>query len=115
MVPIIIIIFIYCAWILSNIRRQLSLTYWWQVKEFRLDRFLLFSKTAEGRSRLEVKIIFIKLAILVLSFLFSQIALLYIAVVLYELYKLLYELKTKTFRKPVPAIRSNNVISTSVY
>ncbi len=59
-----IIVFI---WVPQAIYQILNWTYWWQVKEYRLDRFSVFLRTYEGRNNLLVNYILLKFILLLFS------------------------------------------------
>ena len=108
-----VIIITFLLWILANLRRQLLLTYWWQVKEFRFDRFLLFFNTSEGKSKLEVFTLITKVIVLISSLFEPRIFTMYLLILFYESCKLFIEVWSKSIRKPTVAVRSNNVLLTS--
>jgi len=100
-------------WLVAYLRRQLIFQYWWQTKEYRLDRFLVFLKTPEGRSKTELWWFSLKLCLFIFSFFLQAIIFLYLLTLLWENFKFLYELITHQLRRPKITLRSSCFIFTS--
>jgi len=94
------------VWLISNFRRQLLLIYWWQVKEYRFDRFLVFLKTKEGQNKTDVAWLLAK-SLLLLSFvIFKPIQYFYVIILLGETIRFFYESFSHQLRKPKITLRS---------
>lgn len=100
-------------------REFLLSAYWWQVKEYRPDRFWVFLKMSEGRANFTPLVFWVKLFIL-FSFpliLFTKGFLLFFVfliglVFLVEDFFLLKELVTRKMRRPVFTLRAKRILAT---
>ena len=100
------------AWLISNFRRQLLLTYWWQVKEYRFDRFWVFLKTKEGQNKTEVTWFLVKFLLLLSTFLFKPTQYFYLPILFWEAIKLFYESFSRELRKPKITLRTLSFLFT---
>lgn len=106
---IVLLILINLLWLPQAIHQIFVWTYWWQVKEYRLDRFLVFLKTKDGRYLLGVNKLLLKLVAFVLAYkypvaLFTTFFLLDLGV--------LKDLLTKNIRRPVVTKRMQKILAT---
>ena len=97
---------ILALWLIAYIRRQLFLTCWWQVKEYRFDRFWVFLKTKEGRDKTDVIWLLTKILLLLSTEFFKPIQYLYIIILFWEATKLFYEPLSHQLRRPKITHRS---------
>jgi len=100
-------------WLISNFRRQLLLIYWWQVKEYRFDRFWVFLKTKEGRNKTDVIWLLVKALLLLSLAIFKPIQYFYFIILLGETIRFFYELFSHQLRKPKITLRSLGFLLTS--
>jgi len=100
------------AWLISNFRRQLLLIYWWQVKEYRLDRFLIFLKTKEGQEKTDFAWLLTKFFLLLFLLIFKPAQYFYIVILFWEAIRLFYELFFRRLRKPKITLRSLSFLLT---
>ncbi len=101
-------------WIPQIIGQLLLWTYWWQVKEYRLDRFRSFFTSPSGRSRLRIVPILIKISLLLFSvfnnyFFWMAITWLFVLDMAY-----LGELLLKKLRTPVFTKRGKRIVATGL-
>lgn len=109
---VIIFLIIFIIWLPQAIYQILVWSYWWQVKEYRLDRFWIFLKTADGRQKLGLNIIILKFIVLVFSFIYIPISLL---LFFYQDLILIKDLFQKRARKPVITKRINKIYITGFF
>ena len=64
---IIIYLIIILLWLPQAVYQILTWTYWWQIKEYRFDRFWVFLKTSYGREKLGLYSICLKFLALILG------------------------------------------------
>lgn len=102
-------------------RELLLHAYWWQVKEYRLDRFLVFLKTKEGRRVVAPPLSWIKLFLLLSSplVLFTRgylLLFLFLVGLLFLVEDLIFAraLLERRVRKPVFTLRAKRIIGTGV-
>lgn len=114
MVPEFINIFILAIWLPQILDQILAWLYWWQDKEYRVDRFKLNFRYIDGRKELKINGIIVKLVLLILVIyypLFSS------GLIFYLLYLDLISvgriLGRKT-RKPVFTQRARRIFATSI-
>lgn len=96
---------ILAVWLFAYLRRQLLLAYWWQVKEYRLDRFWVFLKTPEGRDKTDMSYFFAKLFLLPFTISFKPGRYLYVVLWLGETGKFFFELFSHQLRRPKVTLR----------
>lgn len=111
---LVVSLIIFSLWLTANARRQLLHNYWWQVKEYRLDRFSIFLHTSEGHRRLQTYLIIPKLLILGFAFITSKVSFVYPIIISYEVLCLVLELLTKRLARPDLSIRGKNTLLTSI-
>ena len=66
--------FLLFIWTIAFCRRQLLLTSWWQIKEYRLDRFWVFLKTKEEQRKTEIFLLLTKLLLLAADIFFKPLS-----------------------------------------
>jgi len=98
--------FLLFLWAIAFCRRQLLLTSWWQIKEYRLDRFWVFLKTKEGQRKTEIFLLLAKLLLLAAAIFFKPLSYFYPAILLAETAKLSYELLSRQLKRPKITFRS---------
>lgn len=107
-------IVILVLWLPQAVRQLLIWIYWWQVKEYRLDRFKELLKSAEARKKLELEYISFKLLLLFLSLL-SQIFVLPLALLLIiPDARFAGEVLFRKLRRPAFTQRAFNIFSTGL-
>jgi UDP-N-acetylmuramoyl-tripeptide--D-alanyl-D-alanine ligase len=137
-IKIAIIIF----WFPQTIAQLLNWTYWWQVKEYRFDRFRLLLGSRDGRRNLGILKVSLKLFVIlqsiffphlvslfiiyqiiqpdpiyidliILSYLFSNLLLPLITFSMLDI-SYVFKLVNKNFRKPVFTQRAKRIVATGV-
>jgi len=107
-ITLVIILF----WLPQAIYQVLNWTYWWQVKEYRFDRFFVFLKTKDGKEKLDLIPIFLKLSILIIAIfkpLFIWLGLFLLILVDLKLFR---ETAQKSIRKPIVTERVKKILAT---
>lgn len=111
---------IFLLFIPTSIRKALLLIYWWQVKEYRFDRFWVFLKTKEGKRIFATPSFWVKLFILLsfpLAMILKKYTALFVLLVgflfLFEDLIFTFELFKRKFRKPVFTLRAKRILATS--
>src|SRR3989344_3685288 len=107
-ITLVIILF----WLPQAIYQVLNWTYWWQVKEYRFDRFFVFLKTKDGKEKLDLIPIFLKLSILIIAIfkpLFIWLGLFLLILVDLKLFR---ETAQKRIRKPIVTERVKKILAT---
>lgn len=101
-------------WLPQAVGQFLEWLYWWQVKEYRLDRFIIFLKSESGKKELNLLVVIAKLSFLFLSLKFSQ--LIYIVYLLFIFSDLKYfsNLFKSEIRRPVLTNRTVNILLTGL-
>lgn len=107
---VIIILF----WAVQAVRQTITWTYWWQVKEYRWDRFSLLFEEKDGRADLGIKNILNKFFFTTLSFTSNLFLLLLLYIYIVDIYKLLCEIKKKSLRKPVLTKRAGKILIVNI-
>ena len=102
------------AWFPQAVRQVLAWIYWWQVKEYRLDRFKVFLLRSDGRKNLEFGLIGFKLLVFLLAVVFHQVFWMIFAVLLALDLKLLLEIINRKSRRPVFTQRARWITASSL-
>src|SRR3989338_1243038 len=107
-------IIIFFLWSLQALRQALNWVYWWQVKEYRFDRFRLLLESKEGKKNLEINLIITKFTCLLLA-LFLGIY--YPALLLFTWLnlKLIREVFLRQLRKPIFTLRAIELFLTTLF
>lgn len=105
---------IFLIWLPQAIRQILAWLYWWQVKEYRFDRFRGLLLSLDGKKALDLNLIIFKLLILLISIIFKDIiwALLFVLFIL-DL-KFFLEILNKKLRRPIFTQRAVLIFGTSL-
>ncbi|MFZ5933062.1 MAG: Mur ligase family protein [Patescibacteria group bacterium] len=99
-------------WLPQAIHQLLGWIYWWQVKEYRLDRIKVFLSTKTGRRNLGIHFILLKLLSIFIA-MFLSIPSLTLLVLVFTDIASLREALRRQLRKPVFTQRAINIFSTS--
>lgn len=102
------------AWLPQAIGQTLNWIYWWQTKEYRIDRFRLLFSSGEGRRSLGLGFIAAKLIVLAGTYFWSNLLALF-GLFLFLNGKLLFDLVEKRLRKPVFTLRAIELFLTGVF
>lgn len=105
---------IFLIWFPQAVRQVLAWLYWWQVKEYRFDRFKVFLSSSGGRKNLEVNFIAFKFLVLLSLVVFREIFWIIFFVLLILDLKLLLEVVNKKLRRPVFTQRASLIVATSL-
>lgn len=108
-------IIIFLIWFPQAIYQSLYWTYWWQVKEYRLDRFKTFINSQDGRNKLRLKFIISKIILLFLSMIFNPLLVAIIFVYLLLDLQMLVDLIDRSLRRPVFTQRAKSVFTGSIF
>src|SRR3990170_6976528 len=106
-----VVIFI---WTPQAIGHLLNWLYWWQVKEYRFDRFKILLGGAGGRENLEIGFIAIKFLLIVFSFLFKDLLWLTLLVFILLDASLFYKFLAGSARRPVFTGRAKSIFGTGL-
>lgn len=101
-------------WIPQAIAQLANLIYWWQVKEYRFDRFIAWSTNKSAPSSLGGREYILKSVVFLISFLTQQAALLTFLFLLLDI-KLLTNIVRRNVRKPVFTLRASELLITGVF
>ncbi|MBI2268283.1 MAG: UDP-N-acetylmuramoyl-tripeptide--D-alanyl-D-alanine ligase [Candidatus Blackburnbacteria bacterium] len=101
-------------WIPQAIEQLLLWVYWWQTKEYRIDRFQVLFYTFEGRKNLGLSSIAIKLAILGVSYYWGNYLLLFAFFSFLDINFLLNIVRHKV-RRPVFTLRAKELFATGIF
>lgn len=101
-------------WLPQAIHQVLNWTYWWQVKEYRFDRFWLFLGTKEGRRKLDLNFIIIKLVFIFFANFAFVFVYLTIALLSLKDFVFLKDLFWKKVRKPELTLRAKEILATNL-
>lgn len=106
-------IIIVLLWLPQALAQLLSWLYWWQVKEYRFDRFKVLLFSVDGRKNLGVLGIAVKLILVTTSIYFQQLFWMVLVVFLYLDVELLLKITSHRIRKPVFTQRARNIFAIS--
>lgn len=101
-------------WLPQALSQIFNWLYWWQVKEYRLDRFLIFFKSKTGIKELEILKISSKIFLLLLSLLYQPLIFYAYALFIFLDIKFFYFLLSKGGRRPIFTNRALNVLLTII-
>jgi len=101
-------------WIPQAIRQVLIWTYWWQVKEYRFDRFRVLLASPDGRRKLQLSTVVVKLLLLFLSTRIRNLFWVTTAAFLILNLKFLLEILKHQARKPIFTKRCQKIFGTSL-
>ncbi|MCG2686214.1 UDP-N-acetylmuramoyl-tripeptide--D-alanyl-D-alanine ligase [Candidatus Parcubacteria bacterium] len=102
------------VWIPQAIRQALVWTYWWQVKEYRPDRFRILLTSPDGRRKLQLGTVAVKLLLLLSSICVHNLFWVATAAFLILDLKFLLEIARHQARKPVFTKRGQKIFATSL-
>lgn len=108
---IIILLILFLLWLPQAVNQVMSWTYWWQVKEYRIDRFRIFLGSSDGRTSLGIKNIFLKFSII---FIANYYLPLLIILLLYLDFVLIRDFFNKKIRRPIITERIKKIWLTSL-
>jgi UDP-N-acetylmuramoyl-tripeptide--D-alanyl-D-alanine ligase len=107
-------IILFLIWVPQAFVQLFLIAYWWQVKEYRWDRFRLLLQSNDGRKHLRVLFPVWKIIFLALSLFFAPLFLGYTLLLsLLDIYGVFLLLKRK-LRKPVFTQRGRRIVGTTV-
>jgi len=87
--------------------------YWWQTKEYRWDRFRILLKSNEGRKRLKLNYIALKIILISLSYLVKNLSGATVFLLLILDYQFLYEIIKRRVRGPNFTFRASAIFAIS--
>lgn len=105
---------IFLVWFPQATRQVLSWIYWWQVKEYRYDRFKALLASSDGRKNLEVNFIVLKLLLLLALPVFQEVFWIILFVFFVLDIRLLIQVVDKRLRRPVFTQRARRIFNTSL-
>ena len=100
------------VWFPQAFRQVLLWTYWWQIKEYRFDRFKTLLSSKQGRKDLETEIILIKLFSIILSAILNFPIILFILYLILDLTSLNLFIN-RNIKKPVFTQRAFRMVATT--
>ena len=106
------IFIIVLLWLPQAAGQVFSWAYWWQVKEYRFDRFWVFLKTKDGQRKLGVFSIVVKLLSLTFAFISPFIPFLVFLLLYLQLVKNIFK---KELQRPVITERIKKIYATSIF
>lgn len=101
------------AWFPQAISQLLGWIYWWQVKEYRFDRFKVFLTSRDGMRSLGLLFIIAKFLVLLISYFWGNFLLLF-ALLLFLDGKLLFEVVQRRLRRPIFTLRAAELFLTGI-
>ncbi|MDO8503160.1 MAG: UDP-N-acetylmuramoyl-tripeptide--D-alanyl-D-alanine ligase [bacterium] len=107
-------IIILAIWIPQAIYQALSWIYWIQVKEYRMDRFLLLFDSRDGRKNLEIYLIILKLILLLAAAILQNPLFIFIAF-LFCNFNLFLAIVQRRMRRPIWTLRAQRLFGTSLF
>lgn len=107
-------IIIFTLWIPQAIYQALSWIYWIQVKEYRMDRFLLLFDSRDGRKNLEINLIVLKLVLLLIAAILQNTLFIFIAF-LFCNFNLFLAIVQRRVRRPMWTLRAQRLFGTSLF
>ncbi|MCJ7805148.1 UDP-N-acetylmuramoyl-tripeptide--D-alanyl-D-alanine ligase [Patescibacteria group bacterium] len=99
------------VWLPQAARQVLVWTYWWQVKEYRYDRFNLLFRSTDGRSDLDFAIVALKVALLAASIFVTELGILVLAAFLFLDFRTIYEIFSRRLRRPIFTQRALSILA----
>jgi len=96
----------FIVWLIASLRRQLLLSFWWQTKEYRIDRFWVFLKTKTGFLKTDGLFLALKLGLLPLLLLFPLAFSFYLVLIISETLAFMREISARQLRRPKLTFRS---------
>lgn len=107
-------IIIFALWIPQAIYQTLSWIYWIQVKEYRMDRFLLLFESRDGRKNLEIYLIVLMLVLLLAAVILQNPLFIFVAFLLFNL-SLFWAIIQRGVRRPIWTLRAKRLFGTSLF
>jgi UDP-N-acetylmuramoyl-tripeptide--D-alanyl-D-alanine ligase len=105
-------IIITLIWLPQAVYQLLNLVYWLQVKEYRSDRFRSFLKSADGRKKVNLGYVLVKLAATAMLLFFPQALLFYVILLVLGDLTVFGRFFNRKLRKPVMTQRAVRILVT---
>ncbi len=105
---------IFLIWFPQATNQVLTWIYWWQVKEYRFDRFRVLLSSSDGRKSLGLNLVALKFFLLLTSVILQEAFWVVIFVLLLLDSRFLFELIKHKSRRPVFTQRARRIFGTSL-
>lgn len=103
------------VFILASLRKILLHVYWWQTKEYRLDRMFVFWKTREGRAIFFPETFWLKILVSIFALVNPPVLFIAFFIWMLEGVQAVYELILHKLRKPVFTLRAWEIVTTGIF
>ncbi len=110
----ILVVFIVVPWLVSVIGQLLNWLYWVQVKEYRIDRFVVLLGSKDGKRSLSLGLFSVKLLLLAVAFIFPSMLLVALTFFVILDIGFFVDFTQRKLRKPVFTERVWNIVFTVI-
>jgi len=103
-------------WFFANLYRQLLLGHWWQIKEYRFDRFAVFLTTKDAHTHLQTPLLAAKILVLAGYYFVNRnlFYYIYLFLLLIEMAYLISNTSTSQLKKPKLSLRGLALLGASL-